>query len=1339
MQKIRNKILSVFLACTLLFGSIPISLYATNTDKNITENTIETHTTSDTNENISINESYVSAIRVKELIDGLAPFDSDNNPGNDANASNGIVRSFDNINYTLEYVTELKNNNPIEEAYLMIEFTLPCTKDIATFDMDTMAWIIDPKLTEENGVQKLTGKRLLQNTGGTTSVPGQGILSTGIKVQAAPNGTIIQPTFKLWMEGNELSEAKSINNSKTTVSAALKYNIQILNSSGLNFIGHYDFTAGNTTLTPNSNSHYGRAKGYSIALSLYNDNAAKELKGIELPSGDITFDITMKSEVNGVDKTFDKDYGVKLWDYNMNNAGSTGKLGRVMNLGNSQSYAYYAPANKGGNEASCYDGGNIKLIQDSSRSNLFHVTISNYKFDPEFTFPTRYMWSNAGTVIYTANIGNFAAENIQFISLFPTTVNQTSTIYQDIQISNIKIKSVSNQNGQEMITTDNRQRQAITLYPSGSLSKYQRYTKTYSAGTYLSTTYYSGDNAAYRGNNINIYSFPHGTCEFSWTDFNLLQKFDDEGLEPTGQYKTISHAYNGSGNCTVLWAAKPDKTGWTSDTEMNHTKEENLIFFDNLQTLKNNGYTCVGVLYEMRDFKSIPTSSESTYWELWCNVNIKSTAKTNAVYQTVSEIRGFREGISETDFTWKSIKNGDHYGFATGKLPSTYTKNFSYVYTNDNYEKMQYNDGVQWGHTGGYLYGNSLLILDYKTRITSEITDISPETNSVKTTYDMDANERIVNYRINPSTVIESSNNNPSSSSQSKTNVKIKVTLPKDLKYNINSASLQPDEINYNDDGTSELIWYYKNVTIGETYNSIGFNCTIGKAGTNDDVINNQQITMTAEITGDGDARGTTLQNGNKSEKMLTIIKLNAVSISKETDTPFVSIGQNFNYNFKFANNSENKISNAKLYDVLPYVGDGRNSKFSGTYNINSITVDFSNAPKTFESFKNNSNALQYATDLSAKNNNFSSINSFKNWITVANKSVNTNAKTITYTNLPAGIVALAINTDLEGFEYIDINLSMSGSGQKEGDVYVNSIFQNADGQLKEVNSNRAAVQIYGSLEVTKIWDDQNNEYNTRPSTLKITVYQDNNIYKELTLSSTDKVGTDNNTWRQRIANVPLYKIDGTPYIYTIQEDTSNTSLRYFYDSPIYNQNTLTVTNTAQFIPTDPNGLKTSYKIIIHKDIVDENNNIADAEDFEQVALDVNNTYNFAITLKELNRIVTNNGTTLSEVYNGYSGNLINGIVTNKGDLIFDLGENGSGKYEISENVNQYFDFIDIEKLNDEFNTSGASFSKENGKYYITLSGLTGQFEQISVKVTNQIRPDRPYNETEDKINIFKN
>ena len=273
------------------------------------------------------------------------------------------------------------------------------------------------------------------------------------------------------------------------------------------------------------------------------------------------------------------------------------------------------------------------------------------------------------------------------------------------------------------------------------------------------------------------------------------------------------------------------------------------------------------------------------------------------------------------------------------------------------------------------------------------------------------------------------------------------------------------------------------------------------------------------------------------------------------------------------------------------------------------------------------------------------------------------------------------------------------------------------------------------TLTITKIWNDENNSYGTRPNSINITIIQNGKDFKTVAIDTSDVVSNNSNKWQINVV-VPKYDNNGVLYSYTIREDTTNVNLRYFYETPIYDQSKLTVTNTAQFIPTESNE-HPEYKIIIHKDIVDKDNNIADSEDFEQVALDINDTYNFAITLKELNRIVTNTGTSLVESYNGYSGNIINGIVTNKGDLIFNLGENGSGKYEISENANQYFDFVDIEKLNDEFNTSGASFSKENGKYYITLSGITGQFEQISVKVTNQIKPDRPYNETEDKINLF--
>ena len=116
-MKGKNKWLSLFFALAIILTTLlPNALTALNISTD------------------SINESHITAIQIKQKTDGLAPFDADNAAGNDANNANNIVRSFDNVNYTLEYVTELKTNTPISDAYLMIEFTFPYTKDIATFD-----------------------------------------------------------------------------------------------------------------------------------------------------------------------------------------------------------------------------------------------------------------------------------------------------------------------------------------------------------------------------------------------------------------------------------------------------------------------------------------------------------------------------------------------------------------------------------------------------------------------------------------------------------------------------------------------------------------------------------------------------------------------------------------------------------------------------------------------------------------------------------------------------------------------------------------------------------------------------------------------------------------------------------------------------------------------------------------------------------------------------------------------------------------------------------------------------------------------------------------------------
>jgi hypothetical protein len=92
-MKGKNKWLSLFFALAIILTTLlPNALTALNISTD------------------SINESHITAIQIKQKTDGLAPFDADNTAGNDANNANNIVRSFDNVNYTLEYVTELKTN-----------------------------------------------------------------------------------------------------------------------------------------------------------------------------------------------------------------------------------------------------------------------------------------------------------------------------------------------------------------------------------------------------------------------------------------------------------------------------------------------------------------------------------------------------------------------------------------------------------------------------------------------------------------------------------------------------------------------------------------------------------------------------------------------------------------------------------------------------------------------------------------------------------------------------------------------------------------------------------------------------------------------------------------------------------------------------------------------------------------------------------------------------------------------------------------------------------------------------------------------------------------------------
>ncbi len=257
-------------------------------------------------------DSYVKSLVINSMLDGTAPFDGDSEPGNDADASNGIVRSFDEIAYTLEYTTALTDEEKVvDEANLLVSITLECDPEVAEFDEDSLHWCQGAHLSytyldgsekeewdpdREVVSQTYTGYRHLSGRGEENAVPGSGTLSVSIRVKAAPNGTVLTPIFTVWMEGS--LEEVGVTSTPVTVSAAPRYNVALVRNSAIDTIGTFDPETG-TGGSESSSSVHGRLEGYGITLQLYNDSADKGLKGIELSSGDITFDLVLPEEQDG--------------------------------------------------------------------------------------------------------------------------------------------------------------------------------------------------------------------------------------------------------------------------------------------------------------------------------------------------------------------------------------------------------------------------------------------------------------------------------------------------------------------------------------------------------------------------------------------------------------------------------------------------------------------------------------------------------------------------------------------------------------------------------------------------------------------------------------------------------------------------------------------------------------------------------------------------------------------------------------------------------------------------------------------------------------------------------
>ena len=148
-------------------------------------------------------KGYISSAQIIQTKTGTGPFDDNNNPGNDSSEDNNIVRSFDQITWTIDLTMALKTGiaeTGLKGGIINVEATLPeACANVMKWDLDSMAWLENSQISSDGRI--LTGQYSMSET--ETTIPGKQTLVFLLQVYGAGNETEIVPTFKFDLEGND--------------------------------------------------------------------------------------------------------------------------------------------------------------------------------------------------------------------------------------------------------------------------------------------------------------------------------------------------------------------------------------------------------------------------------------------------------------------------------------------------------------------------------------------------------------------------------------------------------------------------------------------------------------------------------------------------------------------------------------------------------------------------------------------------------------------------------------------------------------------------------------------------------------------------------------------------------------------------------------------------------------------------------------------------------------------------------------------------------------------------------------------------------------------------------
>ena len=439
------------------------------------------------------------------------------------------------------------------------------------------------------------------------------------------------------------------------------------------------------------------------------------------------------------------------------------------------------------------------------------------------------------------------------------------------------------------------------------------------------------------------------------------------------------------------------KDGGTADMDLH--REENLIYFktlDDLHAYLGDDAPCVAILYEFRNCCFRTERSVSVKSKMNVTGEFEKVGQT---YCTTNDVRAwttyrphfkvyFASGTQKEHvygFDWADQKYSENvnvkgepcdgltvYGAAlqegesySGNLPY-YTQAEGgvdkypvtlYAY-DDHYIKTRYRNGIQVQSShNGMQRGNTLLLYSLETKLLINIETKQKNSNTPKNIYKINEGERNVTFSVQPIIDIASDAKKTEliRNGTQQTELTITLNMPQHLHYQKGSVRLDYSDplCGYSEGGlewtetydpVNEKVYLTTHISdIDPPLPLILFDCKIGDENNPDNDIkqNGLSLPIIADIEAKYSSRNIMAANMKSQSVAITALLTSQEGISKAVEERQYEIGEDITFLLTYGNNVDEESSRLETFDVLPHNGDGRGTKFSGGYNVKSVSVIF--------------------------------------------------------------------------------------------------------------------------------------------------------------------------------------------------------------------------------------------------------------------------------------------------------------------------------------------------------------------------------------------------------------